>query len=126
MSYIKKLVLVVMATSSISVSGQGWEIPKQSPGLKPDVQAGKSLFNSQCAACHGADLKGTAKGPPFLHRIYLASHHSDMAFQIAVKNGVRSHHWQFGDMPPIPLVTPDSVAHIIAYIRREQQKAVIE
>jgi hypothetical protein len=49
-----------------------------------------------------------------------------MAFQIAVKNGVRSHHWQFGDMPPIPLVTPDSVAHIIAYIRREQQKAVIE
>ena len=126
MSYIKKLVLVVMTVSSISVSGQGWEIPKQSPGLKPDVQAGKSLFNSQCAACHGADLKGTAKGPPFLHRIYLASHHSDMAFQIAVKNGVRSHHWQFGDMPPIPLVTPDSVAHIIAYIRREQQKAVIE
>ena len=126
MSYIKKLVLVVMTVSSISVSGQGWEIPKQSLGLKPDAQAGKSLFNSQCAACHGADLKGTAKGPPFLHRIYLASHHSDMAFQIAVKNGVRSHHWQFGDMPPIPLVTPDSVAHIIAYIRREQQKAVIE
>jgi hypothetical protein len=49
-----------------------------------------------------------------------------MAFQIAAKNGVRSHHWQFGDMPPILLVTPDSVAHIIAYIRREQQKAVIE
>jgi hypothetical protein len=46
MSHIKKLVLVVMALSSISVSGQGWEIPKQSPGLKPDVQAGKSLFNS--------------------------------------------------------------------------------
>ena len=126
MSYIKKLVLVVMTVSSISVSGQGWEIPKHSPGLKPDAQAGKSLFNSQCAACHGADLKGTAKGPPFLHRIYLSSHHSDMAFQIAAKSGVRSHHWQFGDMPPIPLVTPDSVAHIIAYIRREQQKAVIE
>ena len=126
MSYIKKLVLVVMTVSSISVSGQGWEIPKQSPGLKPDVQAGKSLFNNHCAVCHGSDLKGTAKGPPFLHRIYRSSHHSDMAFQIAAKSGVRSHHWQFGDMPPIPLVTPDSVAHIIAYIRREQQKAVIE
>jgi hypothetical protein len=94
--------------------------------LNQTYRPGSHFSIATDAACHGSDLKGTAKGPPFLHRIYLSSHHSDMAFQIAAKSGVRSHHWQFGDMPPIPLVTPDSVAHIIAYIRREQQKAVIE
>ena len=30
-----------------------------------------------------------------------------LAFQLAVANGVRAHHWKFGDMAPVKEVTPD-------------------
>jgi hypothetical protein len=59
------------------------------------------------------------------HKIYESSHHSDAAFQLAAKNGVVAHHWKFGDMPPVPGVTPDDVAHITAYVRAEQRKVGI-
>lgn len=32
--------------------------------------------------------------------------------------GVRSHHWRFGDMPPVDGLTRNDVAKVIAYIRR--------
>lgn len=92
----------------------------------PNPDAGKSLYGKHCASCHGTDLKGTDKGPPFLHRVYEPSHHGDVAFQLAVKNGVRAHHWKFGDMLPVPGLIPDSVAHITAYIRAEQRRAGIQ
>lgn len=92
----------------------------------PNPAVGKALFAKHCAACHGGDLKGSDKGPPLLHRIYEPSHHADAAFQLAAKNGVRAHHWQFGDMAPLPQVTPDHVAHITAYVRIEQRKVGIE
>ena len=99
--------------------------PKPSPGLMPNPATGKALYEKNCAACHGVDLKGSDKGPPFFHRVYEPSHHGDVAFQLAAKNGVRAHHWQFGDMKPVPGITPDEVAHITAYIRAEQRKAGI-
>ena len=49
-------------------------------------------------------------------------HTHNMAFQLAVANGVRAHHWQFGDMAPVPELTPDDVAHITAFVRGEQRK----
>lgn len=60
-----------------------------------------------------------------LHKVYQPSHHSDMAFQMAVKNGSRAHHWNFGDMKPVEGVTADEVAHITAYVRMQQRKAGI-
>lgn len=101
-------------------------IPVPSPGLVPDPGTGKALYSRSCATCHGADLNGSDQGPPLLHRIYEPSHHADLAFQFAVRNGVRAHHWQFGDMKPVPNLTPDDVAHITAYVRAEQRKAGIE
>lgn len=61
-----------------------------------------------------------------LHKVYEPSHHGDAAFQMAAKYGVRAHHWQFGDMKPVPAVTPDEVAHITAYVRAEQRKVGIK
>jgi len=78
-----------------------------------------------CAVCHGVDLNGTETGPPMLHKIYEPSHHSDAAFQIAAAQGVRSHHWQFGDMAPVEGLTPNDVAHITAYIRMHQRRVGI-
>lgn len=107
---------------SASAAAQGMQIPRPSAGLMPNPGAGKPLYEKNCASCHGADLKGGNQGPPFLHRIYEPSHHSDIAFQLAVKNGVRAHHWKFGDMKPVPGVSPDDVAHITAYIRMQQRR----
>ena len=108
------------------VHAQGLQVPTPSPGLMPNPTAGKSLYEAKCASCHGVDLKGSDEGPPLLNRIYEPSHHSDIAFQLAAHNGVRAHHWKFGDMPPVPDTTPDDVAHITAYIRMHQRNAGIK
>lgn len=117
--------LACFGFASLPASAQTMQIPKPSPGLMPSTATGKALYQKNCAACHGVDLKGSDKGPSFLHRVYEPSHHGDIAFQLAAKNGVRAHHWQFGDMKPVPGITPDEVAHITAYIRAEQRKVGI-
>jgi mono/diheme cytochrome c family protein len=101
------------------------QIPKPSAGLMPNPALGKKLYAANCAACHGQDLNGSSKGPPMLHKVYEPSHHGDVAFQMAANNGVRAHHWHFGDMQPVPAVTPDDVAHITAFIRAQQRNSGI-
>ncbi len=86
---------------------------------------GESLFNANCAACHGAQAAGTDKGPPLVHRIYEPNHHGDMAFLLAVRNGARAHHWPFGDMPPVEGVADADVALIVTYVRGLQREAGI-
>lgn len=123
---ILKIFLCAASLISLSAMAQGWQIPTPTPGLMPNPAAGKPLFEKYCASCHGVDLKGTDKGPPFLHRVYVPSHHADAAFQLAAKNGVRAHHWKFGDMAPVKEVTPDDVVHITAYVRAMQRRVGIE
>lgn len=122
--------VALVALGSIAVSttaqAQAWQVPKPSVGLMPNPGQGKRLYDKHCASCHGQDLKGTTQGPPFLNMIYRPAHHSDAAFQMAAANGARAHHWQFGDMKPVPGVTPDDVAHITAYVRMMQRKVGIE
>ena len=101
-------------------------VPLPSAHLMPNVTLGKKLFDKSCASCHGADLKGSDKGPSFLHPVYVPSHHGDAAFQMAAKYGVTAHHWRFGNMPAIATVTPDDVAHITAYIRQVQRQSGIQ
>lgn len=92
------------------------------PFLSANAQIGKQYYDGNCAKCHG-DLAGGIQGlaPPLVHNIYEPSHHSDMSFYLAVKNGVRSHHWNFGNMPPIKNLEKTKVAKIINYIRELQQ-----
>lgn len=85
------------------------------------VAAGEPLYQSYCAACHGVDLRGTAVGPSHLSIVYEPNHHSDTAFLLAVRNGVRQHHWPFGDMAPVPGLSDDDIEAIIAYVRAQQR-----
>jgi len=114
--------IAALALVPVFAFAQGMQIPKPTPGLWPNPAAGKKLFATTCVQCHGVDLHGTKQGPPLVHRIYEPSHHSDAAFQIAVKYGARQHHWKVGDMPPRPGLSPDDVAHITAYVRAEQRR----
>jgi len=92
-------------------------------GFKGDPARGVAHFNRYCAVCHGPGAKGTDQGPPLIHPIYRPAHHADLAFHLAVKNGVVAHHWSFGDMKPVPEVTPEMTADILAYLRRLQRQA---
>ena len=96
------------------------------PTLSATATAGEAVFDANCAACHGDNAAGRdGAGPPLVHKIYEPSHHSDIAFQIAAKHGMRAHHWKFGDMPPVAGVSADEVAHITAYVRMLQRRAGI-
>lgn len=101
-------------------------LAEPSKGLMPNPGQGKKLYEKNCASCHGMDLKGSDKGPPFLHPVYVPSHHGDASFQAAVQRGTRAHHWKFGDMPPVSGVTADEVAHITAYVRQQQRMVSIQ
>lgn len=90
-----------------------------------EFQLGETKFSAHCAACHGAGAVGTAQGPPLVHKIYEPNHHADVAFQRAALNGVRAHHWDFGNMPKIDGVSPDDVDKIIKYIRWLQRQSGI-
>ncbi|GAA6189936.1 cytochrome c [Litorivita sp. NS0012-18] len=90
--------------------------------LSPEGTMGKRAFDAVCADCHGENAAGKMGiAPPLIHKIYEPSHHGDMAFQMAAANGVRAHHWKFGDMPPQPEVTRADVIAITAYIREVQR-----
>ncbi len=95
-------------------------------GFVANIETGNHLFHKNCSRCHGNGATGTEHGPPLVDNIYRSSHHADLTFHWAVKGGVKQHHWQFGNMPPIENLSPNDVGHIIAYIRKQQRRAGIK
>ena len=93
--------------------------------LPVELKEGEAKFQNFCSQCHGLQGKGTDQGPPLVHKIYEPNHHADMAFQRAAAQGVRAHHWKFGNMPKIEGVVPEDVTQIIGYIRWLQRQAGI-
>ncbi|WP_241525830.1 c-type cytochrome [Pseudophaeobacter leonis] len=92
------------------------------PPLAGNAAIGQRVFETACSACHGSNAAGNEDaGPPLIHIIYEPAHHADEAFQRAVAMGVKSHHWRFGDMPPVAGLTRGDVAMVIAYIREIQR-----
>lgn len=90
------------------------------PSLSDQAAAGKVAFEKHCAKCHGVNAIGTDSGPPLLHDYYQPGHHADMAFVSAARQGVPSHHWNFGDMPPVPDLSDRELIDIIRYVRELQ------
>lgn len=91
--------------------------------LSQQAQIGERAFNAVCAECHGDNAAGRqGKGPPLVHKIYEPSHHGDMSFHLAVQNGVRAHHWSFGNMPSQSGLTKSDVSAIVTYVRELQQE----
>lgn len=94
-------------------------------GFVGDSVEGEKLFQQNCQSCHGLRAQGTNQGPPLVNNTYNSRHHANLAFNLAVKNGVRSHHWHFGDMKPLPDVSPEMIGHITQYVRKLQKQAGI-
>ncbi len=120
---------IALFVAVLTISACGGEVGVAGNAVAPpaDVLAtGQELYKQNCAECHGVDLRGTDKGPSHLSVLYEPSHHADGAFLVAVLNGVRAHHWNFGDMPPIPDLDADDVAAITSYVRSVQQREGFE
>lgn len=83
---------------------------------------GVVLYEQHCGGCHGVDLKGTDRGPSQLSVVYALDHHPDESYRSAIANGVRAHHWSFGDMAPVKGLSADQVDAIIGYIRVQQRE----
>ena len=131
-----RLAVALLATAVVAMCTNGSEragedevraLLNQVAATAPEEMAqGKRLFEERCSVCHGPAAAGTEQGPPLAHKIYEPSHHSDAAFALAVRLGVRSHHWRFGDMQPLPDVTDAMTREITSYVRWLQREVGIE
>jgi len=109
-------ILLMLSTATVSVvAAETVDIPFR-------LAKGQLLYEKYCSGCHGLQLDGTEKGPPLLHPFYKPSHHGDGAFYRAALEGVRQHHWNFGDMPPVEGMTAGKMDHILPYLRYYQKQ----
>ncbi len=121
----RALALVAFALASTACSTS--EPTATTADISSDVvAAGEVLYAANCAECHGADLRGTDRGPSHLSIVYEPNHHSDAAFLLAVKNGVRAHHWNFGPMLPVDGLTDEEISSITAFVRSVQAEQGFE
>ncbi|KIN69943.1 Cytochrome c family protein [Sulfitobacter noctilucae] len=122
----------VMQTSNSNTGdqvGEGMALPTGAlaavqlpPRFEEQELFGKRAYDVVCASCHGVNGQGqNGVAPPLVHKIYEPSHHGDMAFVLAAQNGVRAHHWKFGNMPAVEGVKNEDVLNIVAYIRALQR-----
>ena len=116
------IAIIMAAALAGCASGDGGE---SVAAVEPDADNGEALFAASCALCHGESGVGTQTGPPLVHQIYEPGHHSDNSFRNAMKNGVASHHWNFGNMPARPELSDGDIEDIIAYVRAIQRAAGI-
>ena len=125
----------VVLVGALVLAGCG-ETGMPSPELDPDVVAARALvgpvpeelkrgeagYMRDCAKCHGEDALGNLSGPPLLHAVYAPMQHSDAAFLLSVRAGMKAHHFNFGDMERMPAVTAEMVGEITSYIRWLQRE----
>ncbi len=119
------VLLMLGATPACSQNGVEPKAVGTGATAPAELHNGEQKFNANCSTCHGVGGVGTTQGPPLVHKVYEPNHHGDAAFQRAAANGVKAHHWQFGDMPKITTVVPDDVDHIVKYVRWLQKQAGI-
>ena len=118
--------LILMSACSGSKTEPSQNQAISSAVVPAEYAKGEALFNTYCARCHGLRAAGTKHGPTFISRIYEPNHHGDAAFQLAPMNGIRAHHWNFGDMPKVQGVSSQEVDEIIRYVRWLQRQAGIQ
>ncbi len=118
-------VLVVAGLAGFAWSLRSDIVPGNAGGasgpLSQVAMAGKTAYDANCTSCHGANGAGSDKGPSFIHAVCNPGHHPDAAFARAAQQGVRQHHWRFGDMPAQLQVSAQQLETIVRYVRELQE-----
>lgn len=109
------LFFLISVSAAPAISAESIEIPFS-------LAKGQLLYEKYCSSCHGLQLNGSDKGPPLVHPFYKPSHHDDKSFYRAALKGVKQHHWNFGDMPPVPGMTPGKMDRVVPYLRYYQRQ----
>lgn len=112
--------IVIIVAKFVMPSKDASQVGVVVPELSAFARIGEKAFAATCATCHGVNAAGTNQGPPLVHDIYNPGHHSDEAFLLAAQNGVRQHHWPYGNMPVQPQVRTDQLRAIVRYVRELQ------
>ena len=113
--------MLALVATVVTACGDDSPDPTGTGGSPPlPDQRGAGAYAEHCASCHGADLRGTDQGPSHLSQVYEPGHHPDWSFEVAIREGVRAHHFDYGDMPPVEGISDTEVADIIAYVRAVQ------
>lgn len=111
--------VVFMAAASFLGACGGTESAE--PAAAPlDDSLGAEVYAASCASCHGADLRGTDRGPSHLSIVYEPAHHTDEGFRSAIANGSPQHHWSFGPMPAVAGLSEQDVDAVIDFVRAQQ------
>lgn len=85
--------------------------------LPEEFRPSAQLYAARCSSCHGARATGNDRGPPLVHFYYRKRYHPDAVFATAMKQGVKAHHWGFGDMPPAIGMSDDDITDVTIYLR---------
>ena len=121
-----KLVILLLSglflISPISANHNNSHVDVKVGSLSAAASKGKIVFNTNCASCHGVNASGGMGGPPLIHNIYNPGHHANQSFINAVRNGVRQHHWNFGDMPAQQHVAFGDMVFLLKFIREVQEQ----
>jgi mono/diheme cytochrome c family protein len=120
----KRIGFLLLFPVLLAACGEGGKPPGNAlhlppPGFVGDGARGAVVYRQQCRSCHGAEAGGSERGPSLLRDIYAPDRHANLAFHLAVKNGVKAHHDNKGNMPPLD-VSPEDVEHVIQYVRELQ------
>jgi mono/diheme cytochrome c family protein len=89
-------------------------------GPTTELERGEAIYAANCAQCHGADLGGSDRGPSLLEPVYGPDQLTDAEFADAIRNGVESRLWDFGDMPGNGSYSDTQVDAIVAFVRSQQ------
>ncbi len=87
-----------------------------------ELAKGQLLYEKYCSSCHGLQLDGSDQGPPLIHPFYKPSHHGDKSFYRAALQGIKQHHWNFGDMKPVEGMTRGKMNSVVPFVRYYQQQ----
>jgi cytochrome c oxidase cbb3-type subunit III len=101
------------------------EVPRVPRLVSYAADLGEAAFTTNCASCHGADMKGSqAKGVPNLtDNIWLYDFGRVSDIERTVLYGIRSGNSKahnVTDMPPLgrqKAITPDEIRDVIAFVR---------
>jgi hypothetical protein len=120
----KTYVLLYFAIATVIMGSTAYS--QEEPQVPFKYGLGMDKYQLYCSSCHGKWAKGSDQGPPLIHGYYRSSHHGDESFYRAALNGARQHHWDFGDMPPVPDINRQDVDAIVPFVRWLQQEAGLE
>ena len=115
--------MVQTPDTASATPGAALAVVKLPATLSATAASGKIYYQAVCASCHGVNAAGQdGIAPPLIHPLYVSSHHGDAAFVVAVRNGMRQHHWSFGSMPPVQQRLTDAELNAIILFIRELQR----